>query len=180
MDTNTQSKQTSYPIVRAIIMSEIFIMLFSAFFAYINSEFWCAIQPYDCSLPFYILYFSRTLIFPAMIVVLIGGLLIWFILSIIKIRTSNILTSILGLIISIIIILITDYVLWVILQPGNYLGKFSFLEFAISKVTNDLFGFIFLVNPFIVPSIIAVTIIIYLGWKINKSRFPNVILPTKD
>jgi hypothetical protein len=32
---------------------------------------------------------------------------------------------------STVVILITDYILWIILQPSNnYLGRFSFIEFA--------------------------------------------------
>ena len=180
METKSNLRQIKHPIVGTIIKGEVLVTIISAIFAFLNSEFWCAVHPNDCSLPFYMLYFSWTLIFPAMLVVFLGGLLIWFILPILNKGKSNILGSTLGLIISIALVFIIDCVLWIILQLGDSLSEFSFIEFAISKVKSDLLIFIFFVNPFFVPSIIAVIAVTYFGWKISENRFSNVISSGKE
>lgn len=173
MKTKTNLKQIKHPTARIIIKAEMIITMFSVIFAFVNSEFWCAIQPHDCSLRFYMFYFSRTLIFPSILVVFLGGLLLWLILPILNNGKSNILASILGLIISIALVFIIDYALWIILQPRDYLSEISFIEFAISKFRSGWFYFIFFVNPFFVPSMIAAIIVTYLGWKMSQNRFSN-------
>jgi len=115
-----------------------------------------------------------------MLVVLFGGLLLWLILPILNNGKSNILTSILGLIISIAIVFMIDYVLWAVSQPRDYLSKFSFIEFAIPKLNSGWLEFIFFINPFFIPSIAAIILVIFLGWKVNENRFPNISPPAKE
>ena len=176
MEINAYTKQIRQYVVRAIIKGEIFITLVSIVFAFLNSGFWCLVQPYDCQFSFYMAYFSWRIILPAMLIVFVGGLIIGRFLLVLKNGASIILISILGLTISTIAIFAIDYVFWIVLQPRSYLGEYAFFEFAITKLTSDLLDFIFFINPFFIPSIIATASVLYIGWKINKHKLPDITI----
>jgi hypothetical protein len=110
-------------------------------------------------------------IIPATIIGIIGGSLIGLIFAFWKNRISSILASLIGLIVGIMLLLTISYFLWLDIYPlGNTSGPITFMEFfSLSR------------NPiYFIPTIIAIPISAYVGWKINKSKGSQIFEKQSD
>ena len=100
---------------------------------------------------------------PSLVVGILGGATIGFVLSLWRKKVQGILASLVGLFVGIIFISFGYYLSWLWNVP--FPSQISFLEYLSPPSSfNELYDG----NVFFVPSVIAILVSSYMGWRINK------------
>jgi len=117
-------------------------------------------------------------ILPATIIGSVGGALIGSIFGLWRKKLPNPLAALISGIIGITIVLVVNYLLWSNLQANGLHDKLgnpiNFSRFLFIPLENPSIVMLFsLINPYLVPSIIAILVSIYIEWKINNGETSN-------
>jgi len=110
-----------------------------------------------------------TFVIPTTIIGTIGGAFITSVLAIWEKRLPNVLASLIGLTLGLIIMLIVNHFIWL----NNYFGAIctaTFLEFVF-PMNKDFAHLAIYENPFVIPSIIAILLSAFCAWQINKTFY---------
>ncbi len=113
---------------------------------------------------------------PSITIVIIGGILIAIMFSLIENARVNVWTASLGFIGSAIASIFVNYILWLLL----YQYAHSYDSFIERSFTIRLTSFFFSKYPSLIPNIVDVLLLTYVGWKINKLLISNVTLSTEE
>jgi hypothetical protein len=127
----------------------------------------------DASVVFGWLLFTFTIfalgVLPLTIAGFVGGGIIGLVLSMFNKAVSSFTACLVGLAIGVTLVLSANYLYWLISAP-NYPGaQVSFLEFLF-LIKADSFFTLINDNWYLIPSLIAVLISPYLGWRINTFK----------
>lgn len=115
---------------------------------------------------------------PAMLIGAIGGGVIGFVLSLWGKKLSNLSTVFVGLVVGIGLVFSANYLYWLsrVTAPPFYGDHMTFYEYLFSVKFSSFSTFIMSPNWYFMPSIIAIIISPYIGWKINTV---DVLMPMK-
>ncbi len=71
--------------------------------------------------------------------------------------------------------LLLHYRIW-LSRSTNFHRHYSFLQYLLPASSQNPVHFFLFTNPYFVPSVITLVVWFYLGWRMSKVRFPDVMV----